>query len=317
MVVLLNQNTVSYNPGGVGWWHFFFKVHSGRINPFTFPHSLSPLICLYLPLVGWTQMPGRLERARLRRSAATASPEAHASVSLCYKSFRGHSEGAHTQYIFILLLSSLHPLFFFYYWMRFLWAPNLPLGSIKKRKDGGGGRGWRGETNKTRGLYEKRIKSERWRVEEEKKGAAAVWFHTGIKQLRAKVAGSFLLWIMNQPCFLIVDVVVNNSWFVNTDVRIVQGQVGHTGDATPPACQTETQSSSWWRSAVRTTCSDLLCVFVCMWVNCVCVCGRLKNIELLLVGVCVRTLVFVHDTVCVWRPWTCVWNREKEDVMSC
>lgn len=110
----------------------FLKTHLNtlpvRLCFFCFFHYL------HLALVGWSQMPGRVEWVRKQSSAATTFPEAHASVSLCYKSFRDTQKGHNT---FLSLFS--HPsILSFYYWMRSLWAPNLPLGMIKKRKEDAG-----------------------------------------------------------------------------------------------------------------------------------------------------------------------------------
>lgn len=98
-------------------------------------HTLKPLnlfltLSLYrsLSLVGWSQVPSRVEWARRRRSAATTSPEAHASASLCYKSFRDTQKGHNT---FLSLFS--HPSILSLFIIEFLWAPNLLLGTFRKR----------------------------------------------------------------------------------------------------------------------------------------------------------------------------------------
>lgn len=139
-------------------------------------HTLKPLnlfltLSLYrsLSLVGWSQVPSRVEWARRRRSAATTSPEAHASASLCYKSFRDTQKGHNT---FLSLFS--HPSILSLFIIEFLWAPNLLLGTFRKR--------WE-EVGRVKPIRQE-CRATIWSNESwwrrRKKGGVSVWCHTGI-----------------------------------------------------------------------------------------------------------------------------------------
>ncbi len=170
----------------------------------TLTHFFSLFLFIWIFLfVAWSQMPGRVKWVRRRRSAATSPPEAHASVSLCYKSFRDTQKGHNT-----FLPSFSHPSILSPSFIIECGSSEHPICRTARSKQERRRLGWGGggETNKIRGQGEKLIK---W--EEKKKRAVPVWFHTGIKCLKAKVPGSFMYWIMDLLYFLIVRLLVDNS----------------------------------------------------------------------------------------------------------
>lgn len=145
-------------------------------------------------------MPSRVEWERRMRIAATTFPEAHASVSLCYKSFRDTQKGHNT---FLSLFSYPSILSFFYYWTQFLWAPNLPFGMIKKREE---------DARDVRLTRQENREKNRWngRGGGVESSCCSVWFHTGIRCLK----GHRVIYALDPLCFLIVRLLLNNCWFL-------------------------------------------------------------------------------------------------------
>lgn len=100
------------------------------------PSLFSLSVCIFPSLTGHKCQAGG-SWAKGWRSVASTFPEARASVSLCYKSFRDSQKG-HNTFFLILVLSSLHPFSLLHYWVWFLWAaPNLSFGSFIRKRNWG------------------------------------------------------------------------------------------------------------------------------------------------------------------------------------